>query len=404
MAIDPERQLGGSPDNANEALFDALVRHQIGLMRFTGSLRRRVIEVLDATEADLARQIRERLSHGRSVARQEALIAEIRAIRDAAWRRASSIWREELLELARREPEFVAAATRAASPSVLALALPTAAVLRSVALSRPFEGAVLRDWARNIRRADLRRLEQAIRIGITQGEGAAAIARRVVGTARLRGRDGVTEITRRNAAAITRTAVVGISNQARREFFLVNRDIFEEELYVATLDARTTPICRSLDGQTFPVGEGPIPPLHFNCRSLRVATLDGEAIGQRPARSFTQRRLLDEYNRANGTSARTRAALPRGHKGPFDQFSRQRMRELTGVVDAKVSYQQWLGRQSRAFQDDVLGPTRARLFRDGNLTLDRFVNRRGDELTLSELARRDAAAFRAAGLDPGDFR
>ena len=42
--------------------------------------------------------------------------------------------------------------------------------------------------------------------------------------------------------------------------------------------------------------------------------------------------------------------------------------------------QGWLGRQSAAFQDDVLGRTRGLLFRKGGLRLDRFVNRAGDEL------------------------
>lgn len=403
MTIDPDRQLGGVPDDANEAFFDALVRHQIGLLRLSGRVRNRVLAILDETERDISEQIRRRLAAGRSTSRQEALIKTITAIRSDAWKKAAVVWREEMLEIVKAEPEFLEEAVRTTSPAILNIVLPPVALLRTIVTQRPFEGQVLRDWSSGIRRADLRRMESQIRIGITQGESAAAIARRIVGTVRQRGRNGVTEITRRQAAGITRTAVNAMANQAKREFYKANSDLFEEELYVATLDARTTPICRSLDGETFPVGKGPIPPLHFNCRSLRVAALDGEAIGERPARAFTQRRLLDEYNRANGTSARTRDALPRGHKGPFDQFARQRMRELTGRVPAKVTYQEWLGRQSREFQDDVLGPTRARLFRRGDLTLDKFVNRQGDELSLSELATREKAAFRAAGLDPEDF-
>ena len=80
-----------------------------------------------------------------------------------------------------------------------------------------------------------------------------------------------------------------------------------------------------------------------------------------------------------------------------------RTRELIGRVPAKVDYQTWLGRQSATFQDDVLGVTKGRLFRRGNLPLDRFVDANDLEKTLTELARSDADAFIAAGLDPEDF-
>lgn len=398
------------PDNANEAFFAAMLRHQIGLLRVAGRIRERIFRILDATEKDIAEQIRERLAgvsgieRPATIRRLRTLHASIRAIRNQAWTRSVDVWREELLAISRAEPEFVSRAMFTVSPVRLDFILPSAALLSSIVTSRPFEGRLLRDWARNIRRADLDRIEQAINIGMVQGESAAQIARRVVGTARLRGRNGVTEITRRNADAITRTAIISITNQAKREFYKANEDIISEELYVATLDGRTTPICRALDGQTFPVGEGPIPPLHIRCRSVRVALLDGEVIGARPAKNFTQQQLLREYTTANGlASVSARGRLPRGHKGLFDKFSRQRIRDLTGNVDANITYQDWLGRQSRQFQDDVLGPTRGRLFRRGGLQLDRFVNRRGDQITLAQLAERETAAFRAAGLDPDAF-
>jgi hypothetical protein len=42
---------------------------------------------------------------------------------------------------------------------------------------------------------------------------------------------------------------------------------------VAVLDSRTTKLCRRLDGRRYPVGKGPIPPLHPNCRSNRIVVL-----------------------------------------------------------------------------------------------------------------------------------
>lgn len=391
--------------SVNEDFFDAMIRHQIGLLRVTGSVRARIFAILDATEKDIADQIARRLPTSGTVttARLNTLLKSIQAIRNEAWVRAAAAWREELLAIGKAEPAFIAQALRTVSPVQLDLLLPAADLLRSVVLTRPFEGKVLRDWAKKIATDDIDRINRAIQIGVAQGQPPAQIARNVVGTVRQKGRNGVTEITRRQAAAITRTAVISITNQAKREFYKANADLFTEELYVATLDNRTTPICQSLDGKKYPVGQGPIPPLHFNCRSLRVALISGDALGSRPARAYTNQELIREYNRANGTKATSRADLPRGHKGSFDEYRARRIRELTGTVDAKVSYQDWLTRQSAQFQDDILGPTRGKLFRAGGLTLDKFVDRAGDQLTLAELARKNAAAFRAAGLDPDKF-
>ena len=184
----------------------------------------------------------------------------------------------------------------------------------------------------------------------------------------------------------------------------MNEALFAEELYTATLDGRTTPQCQSLDGNTYPVGEGPIPPVHIQCRSLRVGVINGQVVGHRPMRAFTEPQMVREFTKSRRLpSTNRRAQLPRGTKGDFDKFRAKRVRELTGRVPAKVSYQEWLSRQSRVFQDDVLGKTKGRLFRKGGLKLDKFVNRRGDALRLDQLARTEADAFRAAGLNPNDF-
>lgn len=388
----------------NDQWLDALIRHQIGLLRLSGSVRNDVFALLDETEKDIRDLIITRLAQSRSVASQEKLIKAIAAIRSDSWKSSSRLWREEMLALVQAEPAYLATALQTVSPVLLDTLLPPVDTLKALVAHHPFEGQTLKQWANSISVADIKRISQQIKMGIVQGETPAQIARRVVGTVSQRGRDGVTQITRRQANAITRTAVNSFSNAAKREFFKANADIFDEEIYVATLDSRTTPVCRANDGKKFPIGKGPIPPLHWNCRSFRVANIDGEAIGTRPQKSVTEKQLLREYSKNNGIKAvGSRAALPHGHKGAFDAFSRVRIRELTGVIDAKISYQLWLERQPASFVIDVLGPTRAKLFRQGNLKLDRFVNRAGDELNLSQLAQRDSAAFVAAGLDPSDF-
>ncbi|MNP80956.1 hypothetical protein D3C76_1791920 [compost metagenome] len=62
-------------------------------------------------------------------------------------------------------------------------------------------------------------------------------------------------------------------------------------------------------------------------------------------------------------------------------------------MSSKTSYSEWLARQSAAFQKDVLGPERYKLFSKGELTIDRFVDDDGRTLTLKELREREPMAF-----------
>jgi hypothetical protein len=55
-----------------------------------------------------------------------------------------------------------------------------------------------------------------------------------------------------------------------------------------------------------------------------------------------------------------------------------------GQVPARTNYDDWLRKQPKSFQAEVLGPGRAKLFREG-MKLDKFVDRDGGELTLSQL-------------------
>lgn len=395
----------------NEEILDAVIRHQIFLLRYSGYVRNRVTTVLNKTEEDLARRIRDQLRNTRGLTtgaewqRLQALLAALDGIRLGGWREATKLLLEDMQELAYQEPIMLNRLYTTPIPVTVTTVLPTSEFLRSIALSRPFEGRLLKDWAENMAADDLRRMHAAIQAGMVAGEDHATIARRVVGTGRLKGADGTTEMSRRQVQAVVRTAVQHVANGARDAFFDANKDLFTQELFVATLDSRTTPICRALDGKRFEIGKGPRPPLHFNCRSLRVASIDGTLLGDRPAKPTTERILVGEYAKQNGYGdIKSRGALPYGTKGDYDEWARKRIRSMTGPIPASETYQTWLSKQSQAFQDEVLGDTKAQLFRDGGLKLDKFVDlNSGREFTLRELAAKHAEAFRAAGLDPEGF-
>jgi SPP1 gp7 family putative phage head morphogenesis protein len=394
----------------NELLLDALIRHQTYLLRYSGSLRNRMNGMLARTEDAIGMLIRDKLRNtvgltsASNVRRMEALLSTITTLRTSTWTDSNTLLLDEMAELAYQEPIHISGILKTVAPVVVETVLPAPRLLRAIVTTQPFDGALLKDWAAGLQREDLRRIHGAIQIGMVAGEGSDAIARRVIGTNALNGTDGVLQMTRRQVEAITRTAVQHVASSARKEFMRENADIMKGEMFVATLDSRTTPVCRATDGKVFAVGKGFHPPLHIACRSVRVPFFDGEMLGDRPAKASTTKQLLREYTDANKLSRVTkRDDLPRGTKGDYDEWARKRVRELTGQVPRATNYQTWLKSQTNAFQDDILGPTRAKLFRDGNLTLDKFVAADGSELTLSQLASRHATAFRAAGIDPGGF-
>lgn len=125
--------------------------------------------------------------------------------------------------------------------------------------------------------------------------------------------------------------------------------------------------CASLDGRTFPVGKGPTPPLHPNCRSARSPVIGGKLVGERPANAVTDKEL----------------------EGLTGQARKDKIRELVGPVPAETSFNDWLKRQSPEFVDDYLGKTRAELFRQGKVTMKDLVDRNGQPWNLQELAARE---------------
>jgi hypothetical protein len=69
---------------------------------------------------------------------------------------------------------------------------------------------------------------------------------------------------------------------------------------------------------------------------------------------------------------------------------------MNGQVSGTETFETWLKRQSAAVQDETLGRTRGALFRRGGLKISRFVDQKGNQLTLDELREREASAFRKA--------
>ena len=154
-------------------------------------------------------------------------------------------------------------------------------------------GEVVEKAFRGIASSQADFISKEIRVGVTEGESMAKISKRLRGrlqfgsnqemTARAQALAGGTgmKLANNQVRTIVRTSVNQVQTMANQAVYSANQEVTKRYEYVATLDARTSAICGSLDGKTFKYGEGPMPPQHFNCRSTTVPIIDDEDLRKR---------------------------------------------------------------------------------------------------------------------------
>lgn len=76
---------------------------------------------------------------------------------------------------------------------------------------------------------------------------------------------------RAGTEAMLKTVVNAHTNDVALETFRKNG--FKFYKYVAVLDSRTTETCKGLNGKVFKIGEGPLPPQHYGCRSFIIPVI-----------------------------------------------------------------------------------------------------------------------------------
>ena len=198
-------------------------------------------------------------------------------------------------------------------------------------------------------------------------------------------------IIRRNAVALARTGYIHYAAQANEAMIQANSDILDNYFYVVTFDNRTSDICIGItkfneEGNRFKVGDpaAPIPPLHYQCRTRRMAVPKNYQIfGTKAAVGGNDGE--DAAEAFKGKKDRLRTASQVRYKGrkSNDIFN-------AGPIDARLSYEKWLKQQPRWFIDDTLGPKRASLLIDRKIPLNNFSDMTGKPLTIDEIIQRES--------------
>lgn len=360
-------------------------RNAIDLNRYSNGVTRRIVRAYNDVILDTVERLAVLNPESITAARLRAILAQLKESL-ATWSGTSTqMMAEELQGLALLQRDFMvkqledlqppgaqvivrtveispqfAQAVVTSDPTQLGIvslsdqlpgAAPTIArvtVADGVTLTLP-NGEVVRKAFDDIGTKQAELFSQAVRNGLLTGESTESIVRRLkgrldrerLGTVNQQIQQGglVTARANNQIRAIVRSSITQVNDAAMTEVALANPDATKRYRYTAVLDSRTSPICRSLDGKIYNWGEGPAPPLHFNCRSMRVPLVKGFA-----QRTLDMRQTYGEWLQANPA-------------------------EKEKVFGSKTPYFNYLSKR--------YGPTDA---------VRRFVREDGSELTLKQLA------------------
>jgi SPP1 gp7 family putative phage head morphogenesis protein len=83
------------------------------------------------------------------------------------------------------------------------------------------------------------------------------------------------EVSAYESKRLIHTELARVQSQASAQIYQQSSAI-DQVMYDATLDGKTSKLCRSLDGKIFDANSNyPKPPVHPNCRSAIVPVVDG---------------------------------------------------------------------------------------------------------------------------------
>ncbi|RKZ45101.1 MAG: phage head morphogenesis protein [Gammaproteobacteria bacterium] len=341
--------------------YDAALRNQVALERIKASAAKNIAPYLK----EIDRYIRQRLALSElTTYNRERLTKLLRAIEstiDKQLKLFATDSREELLELARIQAVFESASLDRAinnpdfESTIPAKSQITAAVTQSpLSIRGAGGGLTIAQTYTSYTATQKKNILGAIKQGVFEGQTNNEIIRTIRGTASRKFKDGVLGLSYRQAETVVRTGIQHVSSASRALTFSENG--VKQYQWKSVLDSRTSVYCQGLSNEIFNVGEGPVPPIHWNCRSTIVPVL--------PAKYD----FLDE----GATQAST-----------------------FGPVPADQTYYDWLSTQSAEFQDFAIGPKWGKEFRNGGLTSDQFQKFRLDKnfkpITLDEMQQKTEA-------------
>ncbi len=337
---------------ANEKLQEAFIRRAITIERYKSSVVNDIIRFMNTElEPDLLSRIERKLDGTLTKTRlkeTEAVVNEIVGTYTGEIRHKMA---DEMADYAVSEADWLKSSLARALPIELTINTPSVELLSKILDKGLINGRYFADYMKEFEFSTKQSVLQQIRLGVSEGQSVDAIVRRIKGSKASNYSDGILARPRHSIQTLVRTTVAGVMSDTRMEMYEANQDVISQWQFKATLDLRTSVQCVSLDGEVFNIGEGPVPPLHYNCRSSHIPVLKSwKELG------FDMKEL------------------PAGTRASMD-----------GQVPATMNFEEWIEKKSEAEQNEVLGKGKAELWRSGKIQIKDLVDQKYQPLTLKQV-------------------
>lgn len=374
----------------DEAVFNELMKHATYIELYKNTEIKQALKILD----DKDKRIRELLIDEfdkATIRTLERLLKKIEDVQDLAYDELQSRISDSAETLASDEQENNLAILTGALPAELATAIvfqqTTKLILYTSGSQKTsntlIAGKRLDEWVDSAKSAEYDRVISAIRQAKIDDVSTSELINRLYGTKSQRYLDGLNATTRNQVSGMLATVLQSASDEARKSVIAANSGFISKLRYVAVLDSKTSPICRSRSGRLYDVDKAPYLPAHVRCRSHYAYVI--KSVSEMLGDSKLSRFIAD------------RKAL--------ESASPAAKAYMSGSYAAPKTFSEWLKGQSVDVQNGVLGIKRAKLFRDGGLSdpLRAFYSEaQKKQLTLRDLRAKYPDAFRRAGLTKDD--
>ncbi|MDD4931641.1 MAG: phage minor head protein [Candidatus Colwellbacteria bacterium] len=367
----------GVPDK----IADSIIKNQIDFDRFSEGIKGKVIGILNAAQQEIMGQIAKVDPDAPTLtkwkqARLETLNQRISEIIDQSYGEIGKVTSTAMKQIAEEGMKATAGLVNTAIGANIFDVTLTPELLNSIATKTMIDGNIIGSWWEKQKNDTKQKLAgqmnkamQELQIGMVKGESIGELIGRIRGTALS---PGVMSISKREAAALVRTSTMQVLGDARKEIYRQNEDVLSGYEIVATLDARTTPLCRSLDRKQYDLNFNPIshgipypvggPPFHWNCRTTLIPI------------TKSYRELMDDKSPLSEKKKNLLATNPVGMRV-----------SMGGPIQGKIDYNEWLLEQTEDIQKEVLGNTRWQLWKDNKLAMSDMIHQDGRPLTIAQL-------------------
>lgn len=328
----------------NQLIAELEVARSLLHERIKNGLSKKVAKFYDDMIADLQAQILKKKNVTNNLAQ---------TISDLKQSLKTPDLRKDFLMLAQNEQDHLLDYNELAGFNLFSSVLPESSIERLVD-SAQLEGATVKAWNNGLNADQKKRLERELKIGVSLGETTPMLAQRIA---------QALQKSKRDATSIALTGAGAIVSEIRQAFFEANDDVIKCYKYQATLDTRTSELCRAYDGLMWdkdykPIGHDfpfrkPRVNTHFNCRSVIIpVTKSWDELG---------------IEGMDSASDRTRSSM-------------------NGYVPQDMTFNDWLKTQSPETIEKTLGKGRAELFMQGKITMRDLITQQGRSVNLSDLS------------------